>query len=148
MDSLEDWWHDLPAVERATIAHLQLKVDNGPESSGIRTRFLKRMVDFADRIGKPIYLLYYPPYHSKYNPIECCWGILEQHWNGAKRIDVDTLLEWAKTMTCKGIRPIVKLSRTVYQKGIALSKAAMRVVEARLERNPLRTKGDILIRPA
>ncbi|NRB09761.1 MAG: hypothetical protein HRU34_23665, partial [Richelia sp.] len=26
--------------------------------------------------------LYYAPYHSKYNPIEGCWGILDQHWNG------------------------------------------------------------------
>jgi Rhodopirellula transposase DDE domain len=48
---------------------LQLKVDNGPESSGVRTQFLKRMVQFCDQIGKPIQLLYYPPYHSKYNPI-------------------------------------------------------------------------------
>ena len=27
-------------------------------------------------------LAYYPPYHSKYNPIERLWGILENHWNG------------------------------------------------------------------
>jgi transposase len=33
-------------------------------------------------LGKSIQLLYYPPYHSKYNPIGQCWGILEQHWKG------------------------------------------------------------------
>jgi len=27
-------------------------------------------VQVVDTIGKPIQLLYYPPYHSKYNPIE------------------------------------------------------------------------------
>lgn len=148
VDSLQDWWNDLPAPEQATIAHLQLKVDNGPESSGVRTQFLTRLVDFADAIGKPIHLLYYPPYHSKYNPIERCWGILEQHWNGTKLVDVDTMLAWAKSMTWKGIRPIVKLSRTVYQKGISLSKTAMQEVEARLVRNPLLPKWDILIQPA
>ena len=148
VDSLQDWWNGLPAPEQATIAHLQLKVDNGPESSGVRTQFLKRLVDLTDAIGKPIHLLYYPPYHSKYNPIERCWGILEQHWNGAKLVDVDPMLEWAKSMTWKGIRPIVKLSRTVYQKGISLAKKAMQEVEARLERNPLLPKWDILIRPA
>ena len=26
--------------------------------------------------------MYYPPYHSKYNPIERCWGVLEVYWNG------------------------------------------------------------------
>ncbi|NJM66326.1 MAG: hypothetical protein HC851_12025 [Acaryochloris sp. RU_4_1] len=54
---------------------IQLKVDNGSESSGVRTQFLNRMVAFADSTGKTIQLLYYPPYHSKYNPIERCWGI-------------------------------------------------------------------------
>ena len=148
VDSLYGWWNDTPVAERATLTHLQLKVDNGPESSGVRTQFLKRMVDFADHTGKPIQLLYYPPYHSKYNPIERCWGILEQHWNGTKLVDIDTMLGGARSMTWKGIHPIVKLSRTVYQKGISLSKKAMRAVEARLERNPLLPKWDILIRPA
>lgn len=147
VDSLYDWWNDIPIAERATIAHLQLKVDNGPESSGVRTQFLKRMVDFADHIGKPIQLLYYPPYHSKYNPIERCWGILEQHWNGAQLADVDTMLGWARSMTWKGIHPIIKLSQTIYQKGVSLSKKAMQAVEARLERNPLLPKWDILIQP-
>lgn len=148
VDSLYEGWNDTPLAERATITHLQLKVDNGPESSGVRTQFLKRLVDFADHTGNPIRLLYYPPYHSKYNPIERCWGILEQHWNGTQLVDVETMLEWAKSMTWKGIQPVVKLSRKVYQKGVSLSKKAMREVEAQLERNPLLPKWDILIRPA
>ena len=78
------------------MTRLQIKMDNGPESSGKRTQFLQRMVAFCDAIGKPIHLLYYPPYHSKYNPIERCWGILELHWNGTKLVDVETMLEWAE----------------------------------------------------
>jgi len=147
VDTLEGWWTRLSAPEQARIDQLQLKIDNGPESSGVRTQFLHRMVQFADAIGKPIQLLYYPPYHSKYNPIERCWGILELHWNGTQLIDVETMLEWARTMTWKGLQPVVELSRKVYRKGVSLSKAAMRAVEARLERDPLLSKWDILIRP-
>src|SRR5229473_2486318 len=117
-------------------------------SSGRRTQFLYRMVQFADVIKRPIHLLYYPPYHSKYNPIERCWGILELKWNGAKLIDVETMLGWAKQMTWKGLHPVVELSRKVYEKGIALSKAAMEAVEARLKRDPQLPKYDILINPA
>ncbi|HJY79959.1 MAG TPA: hypothetical protein VKK81_02590 [Candidatus Binatia bacterium] len=69
------------------------------------------MVQFADQIGKPIYLLYYPPDHRKYNPIERCWGILERPWKGTKLVDIETMLEWAKRMTWKGIHPVVELSR-------------------------------------
>jgi hypothetical protein len=42
------------------------------------------------------------------------------------------MLEWAKSMTWKGIHPIVELSRQAYKKGISLSKEAMQAVEARL----------------
>jgi hypothetical protein len=148
MDSLYNWWDQLPLTEQDDCSRLQIKADNGPECNGRRTQFLKRMVEFADYTGKSIQLLYYPPYHSKYNPIERCWGILEQHWNGAKLVDVDAMLGWAKSMTWKGIHPIVELSHKLYQKGVSLSKAAMEEVEARLERNPLLPKWDILIRPA
>ncbi|MBW4554041.1 MAG: hypothetical protein KME35_23505 [Aphanocapsa sp. GSE-SYN-MK-11-07L] len=147
VDTLQEWWTDLPPEQQQQTQSIQLKIDNGPESSGVRTQFLKRMVAFADEIGKPIHLLDYPPYHSKYNPIERCWGILEKHWNGAKLIDALTMLLWAWSMTWKGLRPIVKLNLKVYQKGITLTKKAMRPIERRLERNPLLPKWDILIRP-
>jgi transposase len=148
VDALASWWATLEESEQVAMARLQIKMDNGPESSGRRTQFLKRMVDFCDRIGKPIQLLYYPPYHSKYNPSERCWGILELHWNGTKLVDVETMLAWAKSMTWKGIHPIVALSQKVYQKGVTLGKKAMRAVEARLERHPELPTWDILIRPA
>lgn len=148
VDTLQAWWSDLPRQQHPTIELVQLKIDNGSESSGVRTQFLKRMVEFADQIGKPIQLLYYPPYHSKYNPIERCWGILEQHWNGSFLSDVQTMLAWAQSMTWKGLHPVVTLNQQIYPKGISLSKTAMREVEKRLERNPLLPKWDILIRPA
>jgi hypothetical protein len=148
VDSLHAWWEQQAPEARADVTLVQIKVDNGPESSGRRTQFLKRMVEFTDYIGKSIQLLYYPPYHSKYNPIERCWGILEQHWNGAKLVDVETMLEWAKSMTWKGLHPVIELSSKVYEKGISLSKRAMQAVEARLQRHPDLPNWDILIQPA
>src|SRR5258708_38506597 len=111
-----------------------MTLDNGGARRGRRTQFLSRMVQLADAINKPIQLLYYPPYHSKYNPIERCWGILELQWNGTKLIDSATMVEWAKRMTWKGLHPVVELSHKVYQEGITLGKAAMQAGERRLER--------------
>ena len=148
MDSLYSWWEQLPAAQRAASDQIQLKVDNGPESSGRRTQFLKRIVEFADNTGKAIQLLYYPPYHSKYNPIERCWGMLEKHWNGARLLDAQCMVEWAKSMTWKGIHPIVKMNAGVYEKGIKLSKTAMKPIEARLERHTELPAWDIFIQPS
>ena len=148
VDVLEHWWSRLTPAAQQSVERIQLKVDNGPESSGIRTQFLHRIVTWVDRIGKSLQLLYFPPYHSKYNPIERCWGILEQHWNGALLTDVETMLAWAQSMTWKGKPPMVTLNTSFYQKGIKLSKKEMLPIEERLERNPLLPKWDILIRPA
>ena len=148
VDTLAAQWNRFEEQDKAEVSKLQIKMDNGPESSGRRTQFLYRMVRLADMMNKPIQLLYYPPYHSKYNPIERCWGILELQWNGTKLTDAETMLEWAKSMTWKGLHPVVELSRKVYEKGITLGKAAMEAVEARLKRDAKLPKYDILINPA
>jgi hypothetical protein len=148
VDTIEAKWNAMDEQEKAQTSLIQIKMDNGPESNGRRTQFLSRMVQLVDLINKPIQLLYYPPYHSKYNPIERCWGILELKWNGTKLTDAETMLEWAKRMTWKGVHPVVELSRQVYQKGVRLSQKAMQAVEARLKRDPKLPKYDILINPA
>jgi len=148
VEVLEAKWDALDEQEKVATSLIQITMDNGPESSGRRTQCLHRMVQLADDMNKPIPLLYYPPYHSKYHPIERCWGILELQWNGTKLIDAETMLEWAKKMTWKGMHPVVELSRKISHKGIALGKVAMQAVEERLERHPALPKYDILINPA
>ena len=146
-DTLTDYWNSLTPQEQFDTWLIQIKVDNGQENSGVRTQFLNRMVNLSDTINKPIQLLYYPPYHSKYNPVERCWGVLELHWNGTQLTNVEKMSEWAKSMTWKGIHPIVKISEKIYEKGISLSKKAMRKIEDKLKRNPMLPKWDILIQP-
>src|SRR5262249_8500053 len=67
VDALQVWWRGVRAKCRG-IRQLVVYLDNGRENSGRRTEFLKRMVQFADWTGLVIRLVYYPPYHSKYNP--------------------------------------------------------------------------------
>jgi transposase len=59
-----------------------LDLDNGPENHSRRSQFIYRLVLWAQATQLTIELVYYPPYHSKYNPIERCWGVLEVYWNG------------------------------------------------------------------
>lgn len=84
---------------------------------------MKRMVVFADKYSLKIELVYYPPYHSKYNAIERCWGVLEQHWNGTLLNSISITLNWARSMTWKSIHPIVRKLDGLYRRGVKLSKA-------------------------
>lgn len=60
---------------------------------------MKRLVEFSQTNQVGIQLAYYPPYHSKYNPIERVWATLELHWNGSLCEDVETAVQFAKTMS-------------------------------------------------
>ena len=119
VEALTSWWHTMDAHEQKDPKSIHINMDNGPESRGRRTPFLHRMVPFVDAIGKPVQWLYYPPSHSKDNPIERCWGILELHWNGTQLIDVTTMLAWAKSMTWTGLQPMVALSHKVYHLNVS-----------------------------
>ncbi len=148
VDRLVDWWETVK--ERFShIKTLLINLDNGPESQSRRTQFMQRLVDFVQCYRITVRLAYYPPYHSKYNPIERCWGILEQHWNGALLDSVDTLIQYATSMTWKGKHPVVELVTTTYQTGVKLTKKAMRVVETQLERLPQLEKWFVdIVRPS
>ncbi|BAY84962.1 hypothetical protein NIES267_59890 [Calothrix parasitica NIES-267] len=122
VDSLIQWWKTITPEQKKDTALIQIKVDNGPESSGVRTQFLKRMVEFVDQINVPVQLLYYPPYHSKYNPIERCWGILEQHWNGAMLFNAEVMLSWASSMTQERVPSYLKFKQNCLPKGDFFNK--------------------------
>jgi len=147
-DRLHQWWE--------TVRHgfdnintLVINLDNGPENHSRRTQFMYRMVDFVNQYNLNVRLAYYPPYHSKYNPVERCWGILENHWNGSLLDSVDAVLEFAKSMTWKDKHPIVELVTKTYQTGVKLGKEAMAELEAQISRLPHLEKWfvDIVYRP-
>ncbi len=135
VDRLVDWWETVKD-RFSHITTLVINLDNGPESHSRCTQFMQRLVEFAQRSHLTIRLAYYPPYHSTYNPIERCWGIVEQHWNGALLDALDAVIQYASTMTWKGKHPLVLLVTTTYRTGVTLTKEAMQVLETQLQRLP------------
>ena len=133
VDRLQQWW-DQNKQRFPGIHMIVLNQDNGPESNSRRTQFIKRMIDFSDTNQLNLRLAYYPPYHSKYNPVERCWGVLENYWNGSLLDSIPAALGFAGAMTWKGLHPFVQLVTQTYEKGVRLSRKAMNALEERLER--------------
>jgi len=133
VDILESWWES----NRHRFTHIRtllLNQDNGPENHSRRTQLIKRLVEFVSKHQLNLRLAYYPPYHSKYNPVERTWGVLENHWNGNILDDITTVLHLAETMTWKGKHPIVKLVTLTYQTGVKLTTLEMAEVETQIQR--------------
>jgi hypothetical protein len=134
VDALENLWPSLKV--RFNPHTIAINTDNGPENNSHRTQFIKRLFEFAKKNEVCISLIYYPPYHSKYNPIERVWGVLENHWRGQLLDSVNKVIGMAKTMTYNGKKPVVKLVNGTYETGIKLTQKAMQNLENMINRLP------------
>jgi hypothetical protein len=147
VDCLSRWWK-VVQHRFATITTLVINLDNGPENHSRRTQFMQRIVEFVRETNLTVRLAYYLPYHSKYNPVERCWGILENHWSGSILDSVDAVVKFTDSMTWKGLHPIVELITTVYRTGVKLPKKDMDLLENQFLRIPGLDKWFIDIAPS
>lgn len=145
-DGLKVWWRSVKGGMKR-VKRLVIYLDNGPSNAGKRTQWLVRMIAFADWSGLEVRLVYYPAYHSKYNPIEHCWGVLEQKWGGTLLSSLKVILQEALRMVWCGKRPTVKRLHGDYPDGVRLSRSQMKPYEKRLQRSKSLPKYDIIIKP-
>lgn len=147
VDCLTAWWQahqdDYPGTET-----LAIDLDGGSAVRSNRTQFIKRMAQFCQATGLKVQLIYYPPYHSKYNPIERCWAALENYWNGALLRTTEEALQWAASMTWNGFEPLVHLVEGLYPKKIKVLKDELALYEQQWQRSEQLPKWDITIVPS
>ena len=132
VDAIESYWLRYGCQNGKDT--LIINADNGPENSSRRTQFMKRMIEFSANNNVSVILAYYPPYHSKYNPVERVWGRLEQHWNGDLLDTKETVLGFAKSMTWNGKNPSVTFTEKLYETGKKVAKEVMKLYETAIER--------------
>ncbi len=147
VDSLEMWYEGRYRYMQQ-YETIQIQLDGGPHTSSRRTQFMKRIAQWALKIKKRIHLLYYPPYHSKYNPIERFWSALEQYWNGAILNSINKTLSTATNMKWRGINPFVYYHEQQYENGVKLTINQMKELEKHLIRNEVVGKWDVIINPS
>ena len=94
-----------------------------------------------------IRLIYYPPYHSKYNAIERYWAGLEKSWNGYLLDTVNTVLKRAANFVWKGLNATVHMLNSFYEKGVRVSGKLKAETEERLKRSEQLLLYDITIIP-
>lgn len=146
VDGLMLWWITRKQ-ELCKVKRLIINMDNGPECSGRRSQFLKRMIEFSDETGLDIRIIYYPPYHSKYNAIERYWAGLEKSWNGYLLKSVNVVLDRAANFAWKGVNTAVHILHGIYEKGVKVCGRKKVELECRLIRSDYLPIYDIRICP-
>ena len=118
-DSIEWWWESRGRTLYPRATSILLLCDGGGSNSANQYLFKEDLQRLVDRIGIEIRVAHYPPYASKYNPIEhrlfphltrACQGVIF-HTVGL----VKGLMEKAKTST--GLEVTVDILDKVYQTG-------------------------------
>ena len=118
-DSLESWWHEQGRKEYAGAKQLLVLCDGGGSNSASTYIFKEDLQALANRLGLEIRVAHYPPYCSKYNPIEhrlfphvtrACRGVIFDTAETAQRF-----MEKAETAT--GLKVVVRFLDKVYATG-------------------------------
>ena len=90
---------------------------------------MKYLIDLSKKHNISIELVYYPPYHSKYNPIERYWSRLQLYWSGLIINTVDKLIETINKVNWKDVYTQTTLVNKEYKKGISIDKHEMKILE-------------------
>jgi hypothetical protein len=123
-DSIGRWWQQQGRVRYPAATKLLLLCDGGGSNSASRYVFKEQLQQLADRLGLEIRVAHYPPYCSKYNPIEhrlfphvtrACQGVVFQTVGVVK-----SLME--KTHTSTGLQVTVDIIDKVYEVGRKCAK--------------------------
>jgi Rhodopirellula transposase DDE domain len=70
VDNLEWWWTNFGKYEYRKATRILILCDSGGANGHRHHLFKKLLQAFARKIGKKLVIVHYPPYCSKYNPIE------------------------------------------------------------------------------
>lgn len=146
VDCIEEFWVEQYANSK--YKKLAILLDNGPDNSGVRTIFLKGLIERSKKYNIEIELIYYPPYHSKYNPVERLWARLENIWNGYLLETKEICLTFMKNLTWKNVLSVTKLKKVKYEKGLSVNKSEMSQLEQQhITRTECIKKWSVIITP-
>jgi hypothetical protein len=132
-DALRAWWYQYGRVAYPQATAILGLCDGGGSNHSHHYIFKEDLQKLADELGLEIRIAHYPPYCSKFNPIEhrlfphvtrACQGVIF-----TSIALVKTLME--KTQTSTGLKVVVQIIDKAYQTGRKVAddfKANMRVV--------------------
>ena len=123
-DNLLWWWDNFGIHQYPDAKSILILCDSGGGNSYRNHVFKKHMLLFAEKIGIDIIICHYPPYTSKWNPIEHLLFCHVHHAiQGAVFSDYDFVKElFAKTKTDTGLKVTVRLNLKEYKTGIITDK--------------------------
>ena len=121
-DNIEAFWNEYLSVVYKEAKYLVIFCDGGGSNSSSHHIVKQDFMDLAERLGISIVVMHYPPYCSKYNPIEHkLFPHITRSWSGAPLLTVEDACERAAaTVTKTGLIVFARVVEKEYEIGRAL----------------------------
>ena len=118
-DSLAAWWDEYGRADYPAAKKLLVLCDGGGSNSATRYVFKEELEKLANRLGLEIRVAHYPPYCSKYNPIEHrLFPNVTRACRGVIFYTLETVRYYmSKTETTTGLEVKVSILEKVYATG-------------------------------
>jgi len=118
-DCIIDWWNVCGKNHYNNAPSMLILVDGGGSNSSRKYIFKEELERCANSIGIEIRIAHYPPYTSKYNPIEHkLFCHIQRSFEGIIFDSYETVKNAIeKTKTSKGLRVIARIIKKVYECG-------------------------------
>lgn len=132
-DSIRHWWHNYGKVHYPEASSILMLMDGGGSNSSRHYLFKQDIQAVADEIGIEIRIAHFPPYTSKWNPIE--HRVFPHITRALQGVVLTThlltkeLIE--KTTTTMGLKVFASIFNQVYETGRKVAagfKESMRIV--------------------
>jgi len=118
-DSLKKWWLEKGQIDYPNATSILMLMDGGGSNSSRRYVFKEGLQNLVNEIGVEIRIAHYPPYTSKWNPIEHrVFPHVTRAMQGVILIDHDMVKQLIeKTQTKTGLGVSVSIIDKVYEIG-------------------------------
>lgn len=118
-DAIELAWEAQYRALYPNATELVLTMDCGGANSARSLRFKEDLIQLSKRLELPIRVAHYPPYTSKWNPIEHrLFSQIERSFRGIMLDSYETALKAVqRTQTCTGLRVFGQILDKVYETG-------------------------------
>jgi hypothetical protein len=118
-DCFKDWWNNYGKINYSEATEILALLDGGGSNSSRSYIFKEELQKLSNEIGVKIRIAHYPPYTSKYNPIEhrvfchitrACQGVVFSSIEIVKELI-------NKTSTKTGLKVFSKIKNDIYKTG-------------------------------
>lgn len=148
-ENVERVWNDYLREQYPDAQTIAILCDGGGSNSSSHKIVKQDLMNLADRLNMRLLVMHYPPYCSKFNPIEHrLFSQITRSWNGAPLMSVEDAVKRAEMTTTKpGLKVYADINTKTYEIKRPVDESYERRLAWQVVHSPVLPKWNYLIKP-